>query len=193
MSKNIKYLPCSIVCHGECELILVQQIQAKSRRNLNPLAKDNGRNSILINTINYFLHKLYPDKKDYIRKNRDLLFIEKESKRILNHRIFTIMDKDDADDDLFESYLDKTLFKDYWWGKEKLIEPIYFNPNMDAVLNNHGIKIDTRNHKPAQYFKLLTTKYNEIIDIFKSLDIKESNISILFTYLENIIKNQENT
>ena len=137
MNKSIKYLPCSIVCHGECELIIVKQIQEKNRRNLNPLAKDNGRNSILINTINHYLERLFPDKKAYIKKNRDLLAIDKNSGNILNHKIFTIMDKDDAADELFCSYLDKTLFQDYWWGKEELIEPIYFNPNMDVVLTMH--------------------------------------------------------
>lgn len=186
MSREIKYLPCSIVCHGECELILAKQIQAKMRRNLHPLAKDNGRNSILINTLNYYLQKLYPNKKTYIRKNRDFLLYDKNNDKILNHKIFAIMDKDETSDQMFQSYIDKSMFKDYWWGKDELIEPIFFNPNMDDVLKKHGINIDTKNHKPSQYFKLLTTKYEQIISILKELNEKESNIKLLFDYLENI-------
>ena len=188
MNQKIKYLPCSVVCHGECELIIVKQIQSKKRRNLNPLSKDNGRNSILINTINHYLDKYFPDKKAYIKKNRHLLQIDKKENKIIKHKIFTIMDRDDADDNLFNSYLDKSLFKNYWWGNENLIVPIYFVPNMDAVLIKHGFQIDTRKHKPSQYFKLMTTKYDEIITLFKSLDNKESNIICLFDYLDLIDK-----
>ena len=186
MNKTLKHLPCSIICHGECELIIVKQIQGKKRRKLNPLAKDNGRNSILINTINHYLEKNYPDKKTYIRKNKDLLQLDKDTGRIINHKIFAIMDKDDADDKLFESYINKTLFKEYWWGEDDLMEPIYFDPDMDTVLKAHGIKIDTSCHKPAQYFKLMTTKYDEIIDVFMNLSEKESNIRKLFEYLNKI-------
>ena len=184
MNRKVKYLPCSIVCHGECEVILVKQIQAKMRRNLNPLSKDGGSNSILINTINHYLEKRFPEKKTYIKKNNDLLNVDKENHKILNHKIFTIMDRDDSSDELFASYLDKSLFKDYWWGQEQLIEPIYFDPNMDAVLRKYGIEINAHSSKPSQYFKLLTTKYDDIIDVFKNLDEKSSNIKMLFEYLD---------
>lgn len=193
MNKTIKYLPCSVICHGECELILVKQVQGKRRRNLNPLARDNGKSSILINTINHYLEKHFPDKRTYIKTYRDLLFIDKDTGSIKNHKIFTIMDKDDAPDELFESYMDKSLFNNYWWGKENLIEPIYFNPNMDVVLKNHGIKIDTSKHKPAQYFRLLTTRYDEIISIFNNLSDKESNIKLLFEYLDKINEFEDKT
>ena len=122
--------------------------------------------------------------KTYIRKNRDLLQIDKSDGNIVNHKIFAIMDKDEASDELFQLFIDKSLFKDYWWGQEKMIEPIYFNPNMDTVLRNHGVNIDTRKHKPAQYFKLFTARYNEMINIFLNLNEKESNIKSLFEYLE---------
>ena len=186
MNRSIKYLPCSIVCHGECELVLIKQIQGKKRRNLNPLAKDSGRNSILINTINHYLERNFPDKKAYIRKNRDLLLIDKKTGEILKHKIFTIMDRDDASDELFNSYLDKSLFKNYWWGQEELIVPIFFDPNMDEVLRKHGIEIDVKRHKPSQYFKLLTTDYDNMIQTYRSLDSNESNINVLFDFLDNL-------
>jgi hypothetical protein len=189
MNRVVHYLPCSVVCHGECELILVQQIQVKKRRFLNPLSKDKGRQSILINTINHYLNSLFPDKKAYIKKNRDLLQVDKD-KNFIKHKIFTIMDKDEASDELFESYKNKSLFKEYWWGKEDLIVPIYFDPNMDAVFNNHGIVIDTNKQKPAQYFKHLTTQYDKIIEMLRSLSGKESNIKEMFDYLDSIKNNE---
>ena len=186
MNRTINYLPCSIVCHGECELIFVKQIQIKKRRNLNPLSEKNGKQSILINTINHFLKCRFPDEHSYIRKNKDFLLIDNESKKIIKHKIFTIMDKDDTPDDVFLKYKSKELFKDFWWGKEDLIVPIYFDPNLDTVLIRHGFKIDSSKHKPAQYFKLMTTQYDEVIELLCFLDKKETNIKVLFEYLDGL-------
>lgn len=189
MNRAVHYLPCSIICHGECELVLVKQIQNKKRRFLNPLSKDNGKHSILINTINHYLCSLFPDEKTYIKKNKDLLQLDKD-KNIINHKIFIIMDRDNATDELFESYKNKSLFKDYWWGKKDLIVPIYFDPDMDTILNKHGVVIDTRRNKPTQYFKYLTTQYDTIIELLKSLKPNESNIKELFDYLDTIKNNE---
>lgn len=188
MNRVVHYLPCSIVCHGECELILVKQIQNKKRRFLNPLAEDNGRQSILVNTLNFYLNKLSPTKKTYIKKYKDLLAVDKEA-NLVNHKIFTIMDKDDTSEEMMKKYINKSLFKDYWWGQEDIIEPIYFIPDMDTVLSKHGIIINKNKSKPTQYFEYLTTQYERIIDILRSLDSNESNIKILFDYLEKIKNN----
>lgn len=188
MNRVVHYLPCSIVCHGECELVLAKQIQSKKRRDLNPLSRDSGGHPIMINTINSFLYSKYPDRKLYIKSNKDRLCLGKD-KEIVNHKIFTIMDKDDASDDLFESYKNKDLFKDYWWGQDNLIVPIYFVPNMDTVFSKHGFPIDTKGKKPAQFFKYLTTQYDSVIDMLRNLRPNESNISELLNYLDEIKNN----
>ena len=61
---------------------------------------------------------------------------------------------------------------------------------MEVVLNNLGFNINRKSHKPAQYFKLMTTKYDEVINMFKSLDLKETNISLLFEYLDEIMADE---
>ena len=185
MNKIIHYLPCSIVCHGESELVLVRLLQNKYRRNLNPLSERNGKSSIEINTLNKFLSRRYPSKQDYIKENKSVLCL-KNKKEIINHRIFTLMDKDYIDDKLFNSYKDKTMFDNYWWGKEHLIEPLYFYPDMDTVFTNHGFPININKHKPSQYFKYLTTQYDKVISMLLSLNACESNIVILLDYLKKI-------
>ena len=188
MNRVVHYLPCSIICHGECEFILIQQIQSKKRRFLNPLAEDKGRQSILINTLNFYLNKLFPTKSTYIKKYKDLLAVDKD-KKLINHKIFAIMDKDNVSDEVMKEYIDKSLFKDYWWGQDELIVPIYFMQDMDTVLTRHGINIDRSKSKPVQYFKYLTTQYDKIIEMLRSLNESESNIKILFDYLDKIKNN----
>lgn len=181
--KRIHYHPCSTVCHGECERILVSQIGLNNGKSLNPLCDKNGRISIIINTVNDYLSSHFSTRTAYIKKFKDCLKYDK--KQIFNHKMFCIMDKDDAPDGLFEKYINGQLFSHHWWGKENYIVPIYFNPNMDEIFKKHGFKIDTSNHKPAQYMRLLTTKYNEVIQMLKSLPLNESNIKVFIEYVEN--------
>lgn len=183
-NRKIHYHPCSTVCHGECEQILVKQIQVRTHKPLNPLSEKNGRRSIIINTVNDYLSAHFPTEKEYILAFKDCLKVDKK-RGILDHKIFVIMDKDDTPDTLFEQYKNGQLFLPYWWGKKNMIVPIYFYPNMDEVFKKHGYKIDTSNHKPAQYLKLLTLKYSEVVAMLKSLSKLESNIKDFIEYVEN--------
>ena len=185
MNKTIHYLPCSVVCHGECELVLVRSIQNKKRRFLNPLSERNGKSSIEINTLNKFLNRRYPTKADYIKENKSVLCL-KNKKEIINHKIFSLMDKDNTDDYLFNAYKNKTLFSGFWWGEDELIFPLYFYPDMDTVFSNHGYPINVNKHKPTQYFRYLTTDYDGVIRMLSSLDPKESNIRELLDYLNSL-------
>lgn len=186
MNKPIHYLPCSIICHGESELVLVLQLQNKYRRKLNPLSEKNGRNSIQINTINSFLNRRFPDKEGYIKQFGGIICL-KNKKTIINHKLFSIMDKDQTSDTDYKAYLNRSLFNNYWWGKEGLIHPIYFYPDMDTVFTNHGFTINKNKHKPAQYFKYLTTAFDDVIAMLLSLKPNESNIRELILYLDSII------
>ncbi len=95
------------------------------------------------------------------------------------------MDKDDTPDELFEQYKTGELFSSYWRGKNNYIVPIYFYPNMDEIFKKHGFKIDTSCHKPAQYQRLITTRYEEVITMLKNLPSSESNIKEFIKYVEN--------
>lgn len=183
MNKTIHYLPCSVVCHGESELVLIKQIQNKKRRSLNPLSERNGKGCVEINTLNKYLSRQFPSKNDYIKQYKNVLCL-RNKREIINHQIFALIDKDETSDAVFESYKSKKLFDGFWWGQEKLIVPLYFNPNMDIIFTNHGFPIDTNKSKPAQYFKYLTTRYDDIMDMLYSLNNRESNIKELLCYLD---------
>ena len=179
--RKIRYLVCSTICHGKCEEVLVLQIQSKNRIQLHPVSDKNGKKSIMINTLNNFLNTHYKTRNDYIKANTDL--INHDKKRMFDHKIFAIMDKDDAAEKAFENYKNKTMFSEYWWGKEDYIYPIYFNPDMDTVFNKHGFKIDISRDKPSQYLRLLTTNYQKVIEMLVSLPKKESNIGEFIDYI----------
>lgn len=183
MNRKINYLICSVVCHGECEYNIVLQMQNKNRRNLHPIADKNGKISININTINKFLSSQYPTEKEYIKKNDQTIHIS--NKKIINHKIFTIMDKDETTDKMLKAYIDKSLFKGTWWGDDDLIEPIYFVPDMDTIFIKHGYPIDPHKSKPRQYYELFATRYDEMIEMLSSLSKEESNIKILIDYIRN--------
>ena len=188
MNRITHFLPCSIICHGECEYVIAKQIQIKKRRDLNVIGDKNGKKCIEINSLNTFINHKFPSKESYIKVNKESLCFDKKTKKILNHRIVAIMDKDQTPDLMFDSYVDGRMFASFWYGEEKLILPIYFNPDLDTVFNNHGFKIDTHKHKPAQYFKYMTTQYSKVEEMLKSLSDAESNIRILFEYLEKTIE-----
>lgn len=184
--RDIRYLPCTVICHGKCEHVLVSQIQNKNRISLNPICDKNGKKSIMINTLNDFLKTHYKSRKDYLKENNDL--ISHDKKRMYNHKIFAIMDKDDASDRLFDDYKTKRMFSNFWWGDEEYIIPIYFYPDMDTVFIKHGFKIDRRREKPSQYLKLLTTNYDGVIKMLMSLPTQESNIIVFFDYINEYKK-----
>lgn len=183
-NRPIHYLPCSIVCHGESELIFVKQLQVNNRRSLNPLADKNGKQTIMIDTINKFLNSLFPSKQEYLKKTKDLICVQKG--KIINHKIFCIMDKDDKSDALFNAYKNKELFKEEWWGKEDLIVPIYFDPSLDEIFTKNGFPINKKRSKPAQYFKYLSMNFDQVIEMLKNVPISQSNISVLLDYLVSL-------
>lgn len=187
MNRITHFLPCSIICHGECECVIAKQIQIKKRRDLNVIGDKNGKKCIEINSINSFLIHNFPTKQAFIRANKECLCVDKKTKRIINHKIISIMDKDQTSEAIFESYTNGKLFAEFWYGEEELMLPLYFNPDLDTIFNKHGFKIDTRKHKPAQYFKYMTTQYSKVEEMLKSLNEAESNIRLLFEYLEKII------
>ena len=187
MNRVTHYLPCTIICHGECEYVIAKQIQIKKRRNLNVVGDKNGKKCIEITSLNHFLSHKYPHKEAFIKAYKDYLCIAKENKKIIDHKIFAIMDKDQTPDNLFNSYLSGKMFDGYWYSEEQMIVPIYFNPDLDTVFNNHGFKIDVHKHKPAQYFKYMTTQYDKVEEMLKNLPDAESNIKTLFEYLEKIV------
>lgn len=153
---------------------------------MNVVGDKNGKKCIEINSLNTFIGHKFPTKEAYIKANKESLCYDKKTKKISNHKIVVIMDKDQTPDTMFDSYVNGQLFSDFWYGEEKLILPIYFKPDLDTVFNNHGFKIDTRKHKPAQYFKYMTTQYVKVEEMLKSLPDSESNIRLLFEYLEKI-------
>lgn len=178
----IRFYICSVVCHGESEVLLIEHLRKNYRIPIETLSEKNGRRSININTINSYLEAHFPSVDDYIKCFDDC--INHEKRRLINHKIFAVMDKDDTSDEIYDKYKDKTLFKSHWWGKDDYIVPIYFYPNMDYVFRKHGFEINTSRDKPQQYFKLLSTKSDEIIGMLKSLPKSESNIKELLDYIE---------
>ena len=179
--RKIRYLPCTTICHGRCEHVLVSQIQNKNRIPLNPVCDKNGKKSIMINTLNDYLKSHYEIREVYVKANKEV--INYDNKQMFGHKIFSIMDKDDTPDKMFEDYKTKRLFTSYWWGKEGYIEPIYFYPDMDAVFTRHGFPIDRRREKPAQYLKYLSVDYDNVIKMLMSLPKSESNISVFIQYV----------
>ena len=182
MNRQVRYLICSVICHGECEMQLVSTIQNRYRRKLNPIGNNNGKSSIEIGSLTSFLSKRYPTINSYKNAYKNLLNIKKQM--IIGHKIFTIMDQDQTSFEMIDKYKNKSLFKGYWFGDNNYIEPIYFIPNMDAVFNKHGFTIDTNNHKPAQYYKLFTTRYDDVIKMLNQLPLEETNIKVFLDYIK---------
>lgn len=131
MGKTPNYTKAVVIVHGKSELILVQYIRSNLKLPIKIVSKENGRKSIEITSLkNEFRKPEYKSVEQFADKHN----IEfDESDGCLNSfKLFVIMDKDDCSEEIYQSYINKSLFrnsplKDY-------IVPICNNPDLETVL-----------------------------------------------------------
>lgn len=185
---SIKYTKAVIICHGKSELILVQNIKSNLRLKVEIDSKNNGDSSIQITSLLHFLNtKGYKGINAILKK---FPYIEHNKSKLLNFKIFIIMDIDEKEltDEMICCYKNKEMFKTYDYYD--YIVPIYNDKNLDEVLIKLGYDINPK-HKVISYRKIFPGK-NGDYDSFKQLKenfkkSKNSNLIELLDYLESCI------
>ncbi|MBP5342922.1 hypothetical protein J6Y73_03240 [bacterium] len=175
--RDLKYCRCAVICHGLSERRIVSYIKSNLHLKLEIFSNNKGQSSIQITSVLNFI-KQFKSLKTFA----DRCGIEYKNKKLVNFKLFIIMDTDDCTEKEKNSFLDKSMFKAH--PLYDYIYPIYNSPKLENVL--HKAKIMTTmikdNIKGTYYFKafpinkgiLSMNSYNEIELFKKKLELVNS-------------------
>lgn len=190
VQKNNHYLVCSIICHGECEVVFASFLRALTHLSIDILARDKGKSSIQITSLRKFLSaNCYSSPRRYQNVcNRGIINFKKNE--IFNFKAFSIMDLDEKElnnNDLIKSYKSKVLIKGLYFYN--YFAPLFNNKNFDEVLKKRGVSFKGYDRKVEVYERLFTQEkfknIDDLINFFKLYD--DNNIYILLEYLKEYI------
>lgn len=130
----VKYMNNStkaiVLVHGKSELAIVQFIKSNLRLPIEIVSKDRGKHSIQINSLKNILTDFRFKTPTQFQNN--FSNVEMKKNKLINCRIFMIMDLDDATFNQQQAYKDKSMFNSYWF--KDYVEPIYNNRCLEDVL-----------------------------------------------------------
>lgn len=190
-SPKVRYVKNIVLVHGKSEQIICEYIKSNLRLPIEIFSHNNGKNNIEINSVNLVLNNTIFKSRKNLQKKYEI--VEKKVLTREDLEIFIIMDKDKCDDNLFNEYITKSMFKNHWMFD--LITPIYNIESLEDVLSKAGY-IDLRKSK-KDYIKLFPINrggYNldEIEDFKKNLlkVSKDSNLYIFVQKCLNIVESE---
>ena len=174
----------------QSEFALVKYIYTNLHLPVKIIAKDKGRGSIQINGLpEYLMKKQFRTLKAFA--DEFSVEYDRKTKRLINFKLFIIMDTDDCDEITRSKYISKELFdghplKDY-------IVPLYNDTNLEDVMIKSGIMVKRipDAQKGSYYTKIfpINTKplsidtVNQVRIFAKKIDgIKETNMLAFVEY-----------
>ena len=174
----------------QSEFALVKYIYTNLHLPVKIIAKDKGRGSIQINGLpEYLMKKQFRTLKAFA--DEFSVEYDRKTKRLINFKLFIIMDTDDCDEITRSKYISKELFdghplKDY-------IVPLYNDTNLEDVMIKSGIMVKRipDAQKGSYYTKIfpINTKplsidtVNQVRIFAKKIDgVKETNMLAFVEY-----------
>ena len=191
VERNNHYLVCSIICHGECEVVFISFLRTLTHLSIDILARNKGKSSIQITSLRNFLSaNCYSSPRRYQNVcNRGIINFKKNE--MLNFKAFSIMDLDEKElnnNDLIESYKSKELIKGLYFYNYFI--PLFNDKNFDEVLKKRKISFIGYKRKVEVYERLFTQEnfknLDELIRFFKLYN--DNNICVLLEYLKEYMK-----
>lgn len=190
---TLNYTRCAVIVHGKSEFALVKYIYTNLHLPVKIIAKDKGRGSIQINGLpEYLMKKQFRTLKAFA--DEFSVEYDRKTKRLINFKLFIIMDTDDCDEITRAKYISKELFdghplKDY-------IVPLYNDTNLEDVMIKSGIMVKRipDAQKGSYYTKIfpINTKplsidtVNQVRIFAKKIDgVKETNMLAFVEYCFN--------
>jgi hypothetical protein len=122
--------------HGKSEFALVKYIYTNLHLPVKIISKDKGRGSIQINGLTDILNKKqFRSLKEFA--NEYTIEYDRKMKKLINFKLFIIMDTDDCTDATKEKYISGALFEGL--PLKEYIVPIYNISNLEDVMIKAGI------------------------------------------------------
>lgn len=186
MKRKPTKLSVMSIVHGKSELLMCSSIKSNLKIKHEIHSKDRGRHSIQVNSVMNELNstKFSMSLKKFSEKF-DIAYDQK-NKRLVNFKLFIIMDLDDCTPEKAEQFKEHSLY-DY-------IVPIYNDPNLEKTIRDLGINIDSK-EKVKGYFRIFPTNRGDL-DIHMAEEFaeklnkkcKKSNMGLYFDYCISISK-----
>jgi len=129
--RQIRHTVALAIVHGKSEMQLAQYIKSTLRLPFEIIAKDKGKHSIQINSVNadIFNGKPFKSMRSFTHHYPG---IDINKKQLNNFKIFIIMDTDDATKDQIKRFKNGEMFAKYWFSK--YIVPIWNEGNLEDIL-----------------------------------------------------------
>jgi len=155
------------IVHGKSEYIICRSIRSNLRIKHEIYADKKGEKSIQINgLINILNNSIFKTFNGFTRNYSD---IEVKKKKLIDFKLFIIMDLDDCNDEMKKKFVTKEMFKKHWLYE--YIVPIYNDPDLEQTMNEAGISIK-RNEK-KKYFTIFPTNHGDL-DLVMAQEFFES-------------------
>lgn len=181
---TLHYTKCAVIVHGRSEFALVRYVYTNLHLPVKIISKDKGRSSIQINGLCDFLNKKpFKALKDFA--NEYSIEYDKKTKKLINFKLFIIMDTDDCNESTKEKYITGKLFEGH--PLKEYIIPIYNISNLEDVMLKARIMVKriADSQKGGYYSKvfpintepLSVDTINQIREFAKKIrGIKETNM-----------------
>ena len=180
------------IVHGKSELLMCSSVKSNLKIKHEIHAKDRGRHSIQVNSVLQELNskKFNMSLKDFSEKY-DISY-DSKNKRLVNFKLFIIMDLDDCTQEKAEQFKNKSMFNKHILYE--YIVPIYNDPNLEKTIHDLGININKK-EKVKGYIKIFPTNKGDL-DIHMAEEFaeklnkkcKNSNLGLYFDYCVSIAR-----
>ena len=122
------------IVHGKSELLMCSSVKSNLKIKHEIHAKDRGRHSIQVNSVLQELNstKFNMSLKDFSEKY-DISY-DSKNKRLVNFKLFIIMDLDDCTQEKAEQFKNKSMFNGHMLYE--YIVPIYNDPNLEKTIHD---------------------------------------------------------
>ena len=186
-SKNLHIM---VIVHGKSELSICRYIASNLKIKQEIISEEKGESSIQINGLMKQFNKLdFKSFTTFTNKYRDIQTIKK---KLIEFKIFPIMDTDDCDKKTKENYKKGLMFnKDYFLTSH--IIPIFNDPNLEVTMGKMGININDK----KEYSKKFPVNRNDITDLEKIKifsdklrEIPNTNMEIYVDYCIKIAESE---
>ena len=192
MKRKSTKLNVMAIIHGKSELLMCSSVKSNLKIKHEIHAKDKGRHSIQVNSVMQELNstKFNMSLKDFSEKY-DISY-DSKSKKLVNFKLFIIMDLDDCTQEKAEHFKNKSMF--YEHILYEYIVPIYNDPNLEKTIHDLGININKK-EKVKDYIKIFPTNKGDL-DIHMAEEFaeklnkkcKSSNLGLYFDYCVSIAR-----
>ena len=196
--RQLNYTKCAVICHGLSELQIARYIRSNLHLKLETFSRDSGHSSIQITSLMAFLNDRRFCKIKEFSENYD---VEYSKKKLINFKLFIIMDTDDCTDEQKKLFMNKEMFKEH--PLFEYIIPIANIPELESVLVKAGIMVRKikNEEKGEYYFKTFPINSEPFtIDSFKEIEIlrdklenvENTNMDVFLNYCLGIVKSSIN-